>query len=110
MSFNVKDMMKQAQAMQEKMQQLQEQLAEAEVFGQAGGGLVKVVMTAGAVLRNISINPSLIKADEKETLEDLIVAAVNDAKNKADEKIADETGKMMGGFEMPPGFQLPGSK
>ncbi len=105
--MNIGQMMKQAQDMQGKMQKLQEELAQTEVTGQAGGGLVKITMTAGGVLRKINIDESLLDVAEKETLEDLIIAAHNEAKRAGDDKIADETGKMMEGMQLPPGFKLP---
>ena len=106
--MNIQDMMKQAQQMQVKMQELQAQLAETEINGQAGGGLVKVTLTAGGVLLKLDINAGLLKPEEKETLEDLIIAAHADAKDRADETIATETGKMMEGMNLPPGMKLPG--
>jgi len=106
--MNIQQMMKQAQEMQTKMQSLQAQLAETEINGQAGGGLVKVTLTAGGVLMKLDINPGLLKPEEKETLEDLIIAAHADAKDRADETIATETGKMMEGMNLPPGMKLPG--
>ncbi len=106
--MNIQQMMKQAQEMQVKMQELQAQLAETEIHGQAGGGLVKVTLTAGGVMQKLDINAALLKAEEKETLEDLIVAAHADAKERADETIASETGKMMEGMNLPPGMKLPG--
>lgn len=106
--MNIQDMMKQAQQMQVKMQALQAQLAETEINGQAGGGLVKVTLTAGGVLTKLDINAALLKTEEKETLEDLIIAAHADAKDKADETIAGETAKMMEGMNLPAGMKLPG--
>ena len=106
--MNIQQMMKQAQEMQTKMQSLQAQLAETEIEGQAGGGLVKITLTAGGVLVKLDINKALLVEDEKETLEDLIIAAHADAKDRADETIASETGKMMEGMNLPPGMKLPG--
>ena len=107
--MNIQDMMKQAQKMQAKMQELQAQLAETEIHGEAGGGLVKVTLTAGGGLVKIDINPGVLKPEEKETLEDLIIAAHADAKDRADETIAGETSKMMEGLNLPPGMKLPGT-
>lgn len=104
---NLAQMMKQAQEMQSKMQQMQERVAQAEVAGQSGGGMVSVVMTGKGLLRKIKIDPKLADPNEVEVLEDLIVAAVNDAKAKADAMIAGETEKMMGGLNLPAGFKLP---
>ncbi len=105
--MNIAKMMQQAKVMQEKMQTMQEQLADIEVEGQSGGGLVKVTTTCKNDIRRVDIDPSLIVADEKEVLEDLIKAALNDAKSKADQKLADETQSMMGDLGLPAGAQLP---
>ena len=103
-------LMKQAQAMQEKVQQqmvkVQEELAAIEVEGQAGAGLVKVNMTGNNSVKRVTIDPSLM-TDDREMLEDLIAAAVNDAVRKA-EKIAEEKkGSMSAGMGMPAGFKMP---
>ena len=103
-------LMKQAQAMQEKVQQqmvkVQEELAAIEVEGQAGAGLVKVIMTGNNSVKRVTIDPSLM-TDDREMLEDLIAAAVNDAVRKA-EKIAEEKkGSMSAGMGMPAGFKMP---
>lgn len=96
-------LMKQAQQMQENMKKAQAKLAETEIEGEAGNGLVKVVMTCSHVVRKIDISPELIQeaADDKEMLEDLVLAAFNAASNKAEET----TGKTMGAFTqgLPPG-------
>lgn len=107
--MDMQQIMQQAQEMQQKMQSLQDQLAEVEVHGQAGGGMVKVTMTCKGSLENIDIDPSVIDPDDKEMLEDLVKAAINDAKGKIDQTIADETQKMMQGMGMPAGMELPGS-
>ena len=101
--MNIAKMMQQAKVMQEKMQEMQAELAEKEVEGNAGGGLVKTVMTCRGEVRGLTIDPSLINADEKDVLEDLIKAAVNDAKNKADQMMAEETQKMMSDMGLPAG-------
>ena len=103
-------LMKQAQAMQEKVQQqmvkVQEELAAIEVEGQAGAGLVKVTMTGNNSVKRVTIDPTLM-TDDREMLEDLIAAAVNDAVRKA-EKIAEEKkGSMSAGMGMPAGFKMP---
>jgi nucleoid-associated protein EbfC len=105
--FNMQQMMQKAQAMQKKMEDLQAQLNDMEVEGSSGGGLVKVVMTLKGAMRSIAIDPSIISASEKEMLEDLIKAACNDARTKADEKMAAETQKSMGDMGLPAGFKLP---
>ncbi len=105
--MNIQQMMQQAKAMQDKMQEMQERLADVEVEGASGGGLVKVVATCKGECRKIEIDPSLIKEDEKEVLEDLVKAALNDSKSKADAKLAEETSKMMQELGLPAGAQLP---
>ncbi len=100
------DMMKQAQQMQEKMQKLQEQAASAEVVGESGAGLVKVVMTGRHDVRKVSVDPSLLRED-KEVLEDLLAAAVNDAVRKVEQETGSIMGDLMAGMQLPPGFKLP---
>lgn len=104
---NLGAMMKQAQQMQSKMQEMQAELENLEIEGGSGGGMIAVTITGKGELRRLSIDPSLIDPDDKEVLEDLIVAAVNDAKVKADERMREETQKLMGGIELPPGMKLP---
>jgi hypothetical protein len=99
--------MKQAQQMQAKMAELQEQLADLEVHGAAGGDMVQVTMNGKGVLRAVKIDPSLINADDAEVLEDLIVAAVNDAKRKVETRVSEEMQKLTGGLNLPPGMSLP---
>lgn len=106
--MNIQQMMKQAQLMQTRMQELQARLAETEVAGQSGGGLVQVVMTCKGDVRKMTIAPEIINPDDKETLEDLVMAAVNAARQNGDQRLADETRKMMEEFGLPPGAQLPG--
>ena len=102
MKGNIGQMMKQAQMMQENMRRMQEQLGTMEVEGQSGSGAVKVVMTCKHEMRRVSIDPSLMSASDREMLEDLLVAALNDAARKVDETVSQK----MGGL-MPPGFKLP---
>lgn len=104
---NLSQMMKQAQEMQQRMQEMQEELERQEVEGTAAGGMVKAVITGKGTMRSLDIDPSLIDPNDKEVLEDLIVAAVNDAKQKADAITAEETQKLMGGIQLPPGMKLP---
>jgi len=101
--FNIQQMMQKAQVMQKKMAALQEEMALQEVSGQAGGGLVNVTMTCKGTMRALSIDPSIINPLEREMLEDLIMAACNDARIKADEKMAAETQKAMADMGLPPG-------
>ena len=100
-------MMKQAQQMQFKLQELQEKMSEVDVAAESGGGMVKVSMNCGGTLNSIDIDPSVM--DDKETLEDLIVAAVNNAISAKDAKIQEETQGMMKELGMPEGTQLPGT-
>ena len=104
---NLGSMMKQAQEMQSRMQEMQAQMENLEMQGSAGGGLVSVTITGKGELRRLNIDPSLVDPAEKEVMEDLIVAAVNDAKAKADERMRGETQKLMGGLQLPPGMKLP---
>lgn len=100
-------MMKQARELQEKMASLQEEVAAMEVDGSAGGGLVSVTMTGKSELKRIRIDPSLLKPEEAEIVEDLIVTAVNDARQKAEQKLADKMRELTGGLSLPPGMKLP---
>jgi len=100
------DLMKQAQEMQANMQKVQEQLAQAEVTGQAGAGLVSVVMTGRHDLRRVQIDDSLLSED-KEILEDLIAAAVNDAVRKVEANSREKMANMTEGIDLPPGFKMP---
>lgn len=104
---NLAELMRQAQAMQSKMTEMQAKVADIEATGEAGGGLVKAKIDGKGKLRQLSLDPSLIVASEKEILEDLIVAAVNDARTKVDGAIQEETQKLMGGLQLPPGMKLP---
>ena len=100
-------MMKQAKQLQEKMEQLQEEVAALEVEGASGGGLVTVVMTGKSEMKRLRIDPSLLKPDEAEIVEDLIVAAANDARAKAEAKLAEKMRELTGGLQLPPGMKLP---
>ena len=103
---DIMGLMKQAQQLQEKMQALQAELDTVEVEGVAGGGLVRVRLTAKGEMKGLSIDPSLIKADEAEILEDLIVAAHNDGRAKAEALMAEKMKTLTGGLPLPPGFNL----
>jgi hypothetical protein len=105
--MNIAGMMKQVQEMQAKMADMQKRLAEAEVEGQSGGGMVTATMTGKSELKKIRIDPKLAVPGEIEMLEDLIVAACADARAKAEAQMAEETQKMMGGLNLPPGVKLP---
>jgi hypothetical protein len=99
------DLMKQAQQMQEKLQQAQEEIAKAEVAGESGAGLVKIVMNGRHDVKRVSIDDSLMTED-KEILEDLIAAAVNDAVRKIETTSQEKMSGLTGGM-MPPGFKMP---
>jgi len=105
--MNIQQMMQQAKVMQDKMQQMQAELSNKEVHGSSGGGMIQVTMTCKGECRALTIDPSLIKEAEKEILEDLIKAAVNDAKQKADTTLAEETRKMMQDMGLPADTNLP---
>jgi len=104
---NIGQIMKQAQQMQTKMAELQEQLAGLEVAGSAGGGMVQVTMSGKGELRGVKIDPTLANPDDVEVLEDLIMAAANDAKAKVEVRVQEEMQKLTGGMQLPPGMQLP---
>jgi nucleoid-associated protein EbfC len=103
---DIMGIMKQAQAMQQKMQAAQEELDRIEVEGGSGGGLVKVTMSAKGQLKAVSIDPSLMNPDEKEILEDLILAAVNDARTKAERATQERMEEVTKGLPLPPGLKL----
>jgi len=105
MKGNIGQLMKQAQAMQEGMRRVQEQLATIEVEGQAGAGLVKVVVTCKYDVRRVTIDPSLL-ADDREMLEDLVAAAFNDAARKVEATVAERMGSVTAGLPLPPGLKL----
>lgn len=99
-------LMKQAQQMQDNMKKAQEELANTEVEGQAGAGLVKVVMTCRHAVKRVTIDPSLL-ADDRDMLEDLVAAAVNDAVRKAESTSQEKMSGLTSGLPLPPGFKLP---
>lgn len=104
---NLGKMMKQAQEMQGKVQQMQDQLQEVEVMGVSAAGMVSITINGKREVRKLEIDPSLIKADEKEVMEDLIVAAINDANSKVEAMVQEKTQEMMGGMQLPAGMKLP---
>lgn len=103
--INFKDMMQQAQQMQFKLQELQEKMKDVDVSGEAGGGMVKAVISCAGEVRSVSIDPSVM--GDKETLEDLIVAALNNANVAKEAHIKEETALMMKGMGLPEGTKLP---
>jgi DNA-binding YbaB/EbfC family protein len=104
---NLGNMLKQAQQMQSRMQEMQAKLESTEVEGSAGAGMVKVTLTGKGDLRRVSIDPSLMAADEREVLEDLLVAAHADARQKVEATMAAEMQKATAGMSLPPGMKLP---
>jgi DNA-binding YbaB/EbfC family protein len=100
-------LMKQAQAMQTKIQEMQAELEQLHVEGQAGGGLVRVTLTAKGLMKGIAIDDSLLKADEKEIVEDLIVTAHEDARKKAERLMEEKMKGVTAGLALPAGMKLP---
>ncbi len=101
--MNINQLMKQAQVMQKKMKEAQEEIAKKEFEGKSGGGLVVITMSGNGQMHKILIDPSLLKSEDREILEDLIIAAYNDAKTKADQESTGVLGNLSG-F---PGMNLP---
>lgn len=106
MKGNIGQLMKQAQQMQENMRRMQESLSTMEVEGQSGAGMVKVQMTCKHEVKRVSIDPTLV-GDDREMLEDLLVAAFNDAAHKAEAATAEKMSGMTAGLGLPAGFKLP---
>jgi hypothetical protein len=104
---DVMGLMKQAQAMQAKMQDMQAEMERLEVEGVSGGGLVRVTLTAKGAMRGVAIDPSLLKADDKEIVEDLIVTAHEDARKKAERLMEEKMKAITAGLPLPPGMKLP---
>lgn len=106
MKGGIGNLMKQAQKMQADLQKAQEELARAEIGGESGGGLVKVVMNGRHEVRRVEIDPSLM-GDDKEMLEDLVAAACNDAVHKIEERTKTQMSGVTAGLNLPPGMKLP---
>ena len=106
MKADIGSLMKQAQKMQTQMQKAQEELAGLEVTGEAGGGLVQLRMTCKHEVRKLTIDPSLV-GDDREMLEDVLIAAFNDALRKVERTVQDKLGGMTAGLGLPPGLKLP---
>jgi DNA-binding YbaB/EbfC family protein len=106
MKNQLSGLMKQAQQMQENLKKAQEEIAALEIEGQAGAGMVKIVMTGRHDVKRVSIDPSLMSED-KDMLEDLIAAAINDAVRKLDTATQEKMGGLTSGFGLPPGMKLP---
>ena len=100
-------MMKTAQEMQGKMAQMQEEMHSIMVTGESGAGLVKATATAKGELTSLDIDPSIFSGDDKEVVEDLILAAIKDAQQKASERAQEEMAKLTKGLDLPPGMNLP---
>lgn len=105
MRGNLSELMKQAQKMQADLQKAQEEIAEVEVTGQAGGGMVSVVMNGRHEVRSVKVDPSLLDED-RDMLEDLVAAAVNDAVQRVNDTVREKMGSMTAGMQMPPGMNL----
>ena len=106
MRGNFNNLMKQAQAMQANMQKAQAEIANIEVIGEAGGGMVKVTMNGRHEVKRVQIEPTVI-AEEREMLEDLIAAAANDAVHKVEARVQEKMASLTAGLQLPPGMQLP---
>ncbi|MGN1280628.1 MAG: YbaB/EbfC family nucleoid-associated protein [Succinivibrio sp.] len=104
--FNMGNMMKQAQMMQERLKKAQDEIAAMEVTGESGAGLVKVTLTGGHEVRRVEIDDSVFQ-DDKEIAEDLIAAAFNDAHRRVEEQSKEKLSAVTGGMQLPPGLKLP---
>lgn len=104
---DIMGIMKQAQAMQQRMQEMQAELERTEVTGQSGGGMVTVTLTAKGAMKGIAIDASLMKPEEKEIVEDLVLAAHEDARKKAERTMEEKMKSVTAGLPLPPGMKLP---
>ena len=104
---NIGQMMKQAQQMQAKMAEMQAKLDQVEMTGASGGGMVQVTLNGKGEMRRIKIDPTLVDPKDVEVLEDLILAAANDAKAKVETHVGAEMARLTGGLQLPPGIKLP---
>jgi len=107
MKGNVGNLMKQAQMLQANMQRAQAEIGNLEVTGEAGGGMAKVVMTGKHQVLRVTLDPSIVSADDKEMLEDLVAAAINDAVQRVERATQEKMSSLMGGLNLPPGMKLP---
>lgn len=103
---NFGDMMKQAQALQQRFQEAQEKVNLVEAEGQSGGGMVKVTLNGKGIAKSVRIDPSLADPKDVGMLEDLVLAAINDARVKVDARVSDEMAKVTGGLPLPPGMKF----
>jgi len=104
--MNIAKMMQQAKKMQENMKQMQEEMAAMEITGEAGGGMVKVMMTGDQIVRRVAIDPSVWQEQDKDLIEDLVAAAFNQASQKVGEIQKQQQQGLMAGMPLPPGFSL----
>ena len=102
--FNMMDMMKQAQQLQSKMQDIHAELEQLEIEGEAGAGMVRIVLNGRGDMRRVTIDPALLKPEDAEIIEDLIVAAFGDAKRKSQEVMQEKMKQVTGGLPLPPGL------
>jgi DNA-binding YbaB/EbfC family protein len=102
--MDMREILERAKEMQQKATDMQRAMADVEVEGVAGGGMVRIVLAGNGALKNVSIDPSLFAEGEREILEDLIVAAHGDAKSKLEKRMADEMSRLAGKFGLPPGL------
>jgi DNA-binding YbaB/EbfC family protein len=103
---NIGDLMKQAQALQQRFQEAQERVSSIEAEGQSGGGMVRVTLNGKGMAKGVRIDPSLIDPKDAGMLEDLLLAAINDARAKVDAKMGEEMSKVTGGLPLPPGMKF----
>jgi DNA-binding YbaB/EbfC family protein len=106
MRGNINQLMRQAQAMQANMQKVQEEIASLEVVGESGGGMVKVTMTGKHEVRRVAIEPTVV-GEDREMLEDLVAAAINDAVHKVEARVQEKMASVTAGLQLPPGMKLP---
>ena len=104
---NLGQMMKQAQDMQNKMTEMQDKLSDLKITGSAGAGMVEYTLNGKNEALSIKIDPSLLSLEHNEMLEDLIIAAINDARSKVEIKVQEKMSELTGGLQLPPGFKLP---
>jgi nucleoid-associated protein EbfC len=107
MKGNIGNLMKQAQQLQANVQRAQAEIANMEVIGEAGGGMAKVTMTGKHEVRRVQLDPSIVSSDDKDMLEDLIAAAINDAVQKVERTTQEKMSSLMGGMQLPPGMKMP---
>ena len=106
MRGNINQLMRQAQAMQANMQKVQEEIASLEIVGESGGGMVKVTMTGKHEVRRVAIEPTVV-GEDREMLEDLVAAAINDAVHKVEARVQEKMASVTAGLQLPPGMKLP---